>query len=233
MPDPKKKGDDDEKLDLSKNPVILAMEKAIKGMGMMLTQQGTAQATTNENLGKLIKSIESGKLGNPPKKEEVDPDAINELENSQIIPLVLEEVGKLIDKKLGGIKGDLDKTNAEISNRDVEAQFKSLLADNPDLIEWTGEMKDLSEKTPGLSIGQLYTLAKDGNETKVAEMDEKYKDKSDETGGIPDGLTLSFMPTSGVMAEEGDEKLTKEEAGNKAWDDTMEKFPELAVLGEG
>lgn len=232
MPKEEKKGDGGKKDSLSDNPVIVEMGKAIKGLGILLTQQQAAQAKTNESINSLVKSINDGKLsGEPKKKEEVDPDAINELENAQLIPLVLEEVGKLIDSKMGTVQSNLDKTNQNINEREVESQYKVLLGTNPDLIEWTSEMKDLSIKTPGLSLKQLYTLARDGNETKSAEVDEKHKDKSDDKK-VSEGF-LSLMPTSGAIPAEGDEKLTKREAGEQAWEDTLQDFPGLAQLGEG
>ena len=231
MPEVKKKGEE-KKDGLSDNPIIVEMGKAIKGLGILLTQQQAAQAKTNESINSLVKSINEGKLsGTPKKKEEVDPDAINELENSQLIPLVLSEVGKLIDKKMGTVQSNLDETNQNINNREVEAQYKTLLGTNPDLVEWTSEMKNLSIKTPGLSLKQLYTLARDENETKSAEVDEKHKDKSEEKK-VPDGF-IGLMPTSGAIPAEGDEKLTKREAGEQAWEDTLQDFPALAQLGEG
>ncbi len=235
MPD-KKEGDktkDGDDLDLSKNPVIIELGKAIKGLGALVTQQGAASVKTNESLNVLVESIKSGDLGGKREdpKGDPDPDAMDDLTNSQLIPLVLSEVGKLIDGKLKTLDTKIGVTDQGIADDKIEKEFKALVLTNPDLFEWSGEIAALNKTTPGLSIKQLYTLARDGNPDKVAEMDEKFKEKEgDDKKGEP-GL-LGFMPTSGVTVDE-DEKLTKEEAADKAWDDTLEEFPALAQLGEG
>ncbi len=238
MPDPKKKDDnkdgDKDDLDLSKNPAIIAINKTLTGLGMLMTAQQTASAKTNQGLDTLVEQIKAGKLGGDKPDDDdkkVDPDAINELENDQLVKIVLSEVGKMMDDKLGGVRKELDNTNKGIMSRDVETEFRSLLVTNPDLIEWTGEMKTISDKTPGLSINQLYTLARSGDETKSAEMDEKHKVESDDDKETTPGL-IGFMPTSGPTAE-GDEKLTRAEESEQAWQETLDAFPEIAQLGEG
>ena len=238
---PKKDGEngkDGDDLDLSKNPVIIELGKAIKGLGALVTQQSAASVKTNENLTALVESIKSGDLGGGKKKEpdgEPDPDALDDLTNSQIIPLVLGEVGKLLDEKLKTLDTKIGQTDQGIADDKIEKEFKALVLTNPDLFEWSGEIAELNKTTPGLSIKQLYTLARDSNPDKVAEMTEKFKKEKEGKDGEDDegdpGL-IGFMPTSGVTAE-GDEKLTKEEAANKAWEDTLEEFPALAQLGEG
>lgn len=227
----KKKGSDD--LDLSKNPVIIELGKAIKGLGALVTQQSAASVKTNENLNALVESIKAGDLGGKkPKDNEPDPDAMDDLTNSQLIPLVLSEVGKLLDEKLKVIDTKITTTDQGIVDDKVEKEFKALVVTNPDLFEWSGEITELNKKTPGLSIKQLYNLAKSENPDKTAEMDEKFKkDEEGDKGKDKSGL-IGFMPTSGVTVE-GNEKLTKEEAADKAWDDTLEEFPALAQLGEG
>ena len=234
MPDDKKgdKGKGSEDLDLSKNPAIIEMGKTIKGLGILLTQQGAAQAKQTESLSELVETIKAGKLSGTPEPDpkNVDPDAINELDNSQLVPLVLSEVGKLLDDKLGGINKKVDATDQSILDKDLKSQFTDILKSNPDFLEWSGEIKDLNTKSPGLTMKQVYTLARTENPTKSAEMDEKYKSDEDKSEKKP-GL-IGLMPTSGVMVE-GDEKLTTKEAGEQAWEDTLESFPELAQLGEG
>lgn len=226
----KKKGIDD--LDLSKNPVIVELGKAIKGLGALVTQQSAASVKTNENLNALVESIKAGDLGGKkPKDNEPDPDAINDMDNAALVPLILSELGKLMDDKLKTIDTKISNTNQGIVDEKVEKEFKALVVTNPDLFEWSGEITDLNKKTPGLSIKQLYNLAKFENPDKVAEMDEKFKKEEGDKGKDEPGL-IGFMPTSGVTVE-GDEKLTKEEAADKAWDDTLEEFPALAQLGEG
>lgn len=232
-----KNGNDD--LDLSKNPIIIEMGKTMTGLATLLTQQGAAQAKTNEGLNSLMEAIKKGELGEKKveKDKDVDPDAINDLENSQLVPLVLSEVGKLLDKKLETIGGRIDNTDKKIADTEISEQVKALIPDNPDLFDWAKDIKAFSTANPDtkLSVKQILTLVKEENPTKVAEMAEKYKDKGkdgeDKDKDNP-GL-LGFMPTSGVMTTEDDEKLTKAEAADKAWEDTLEKFPAIAQLGEG
>jgi len=230
--DKDKKGNED--LDLSKNPTIVAMEKTLAGLASLITQQGQSQAKTNKSLDSLVTSIREGKLGGPSKKkeEDIDPDAINDLENSQLVPLIMDEIGKLIDGKLGDVGKRIDNTDKDIADGKVAAQVKALVGTNPDLFEWSDEIKEMATKNPNLTIKQAYNLAQEENPTKVAEMAEKYKDKDGEKEKDKPGL-IGLMPTSGAMAAEDDEKLTKDEAAEAAWEDTLENFPAIAQLGEG
>ena len=235
-----KKGDKEEgneDLDLSKNPIIIEMGKTMTGLATLLTQQGQAQAKTNDGLNSLMEAIKSGELGGKKKDkdENVDPDAINDLENSQLVPLVLSEVGKLLDKKLGTIGERIDDTDKKLADTEISDQVKALLPNNPDLFDWADDIRSFSKANPNstLTVKQILTLVKDENPTKVAEMTEKYKDKDGEGEDKDKPGLLGFMPTSGAMSVDDDEKLTKEEAADKAWDDTLENFPALGQLGEG
>ena len=230
--DGEKKGDNGD-LDLSKNPVIIEMGKTIKGLGILLTQQQAATAKTNESLNSLVEVIKEGKLSGSPKPDDkkIDPDAINDLDNSQLVPLVLSEVGKLLDSKIGKIGERIDKTDQDIVNSDVKKQVEALIRTSPDFFEWSSEIKELAAKNSGLNVKQLYTLARSESQSKAEEMDEKYKKEGEKGDEEKPGL-IGLMPTSGVTAE-GDEKLTKGEAAAQAWEDTLENFPEIAQLGEG
>ena len=81
----------------------------------------------------------------------------------------------------------------------------------------------------------MHTLARAENSEKAEELDTKYKEESDGGKDKEDLGYLSLMPTGGGFPDaDSDEKpMTKEEASDKAWEETLESFPALGHLGEG
>ena len=220
--DKTKKGD--EKFEDSE--AFKKLNKTVQGLAI-LVQQGQVAATKSQgNFDTLIAKMDKMSVVKPIKKD-VDPEAINDLENDEFLKIVLKEMGKLVDDKVGKVSDRIDVTDGRVSQTEVKKQIIDL--NKSDFFDWTDEIKNLSKNNPALNVKQLYNLARDGNESKAAELDEKYAEKKDDKD--KPGF-LGLMPTSGVTAE-GDEKLTNEEAMDKAWDETMDQFPGLATLGEG
>lgn len=209
---------------LAASEAFKKLSKTVEGLAILVQQGQATHTKTQGNFDALIKKLDG--MSAKPKEKDPDPEAINDLDNKDFLKIVLNEMGKLVDKKVGVVSEQIEITQGNLSRSEIKKQIIDL--GRPDFFEWTDEMRKIAEHSPNLSVKQLYSLAREENETKATEMDEKYVKKDDK----PDVGLLSLMPTSGMTAE-GDEKLTKEQAMDKAWDDTLENFPGLAHLGDG
>ena len=120
-----------------------------------------------------------------------------------------------------------------MSDTKIAADVKEHMVDHPDLLDWKNEMSALAKDNPNLTISRLHSLARLESPEKAEELDTKYKDDSD--GDKEDAGYLSLMPTGGGLNDDdsGEKPKTKEEALDKAWEETLEDFPALASLGDG
>ncbi|MEK0326699.1 MAG: hypothetical protein QQN63_13455 [Nitrosopumilus sp.] len=153
---------------------------------------------------------------------------------SQLIKLVVGEVSKVVDEKLDQVGKTIQSTNQDINDTKLKAEVKEILIDSPDLMDWKKEMRELAEDNPNLSLARLHKLARIEAPEKAKELDDKYKEESDEGKDKETGF-LSLMPTGGVgfLDPDSDEKpMTSTEAGDKAWEETLESFPQLASTGD-
>jgi hypothetical protein len=224
-----KKGDEKK---LSDDPEFQELQKAIKGLGTLVSQQTQQNAKLQGNFSSLMEkldsAIEPGKgKGDDYLNDDDGEEAINDLDNNQLVKLVLGEVGKVIEEKVSGVVKKVDDTNQRFSDSEIKKQIVEL--GKKDFFDWRDEMADIVKRNPGLQVSELYTLAREKNPEKAAELDTKYQEKKDDE----DGSFLSLMPTSGATPGDNDEKLTKEEASERAWQETIEEFPGLANMGEG
>lgn len=230
MSDEKKTGNEDQKK-LTDDPAFQEMQKAIKGMALLVQQGQSASTQMQKNFETLVEKI--GKPA-PIKEKEPDPDDINDLDNVDLIKLIVGEVGKVVDEKVGRVGESIITTKQDLNDANLRTEVKELMVSNPDLLDWKSEMSSLAKDNPNLSLGRLHTLARAENSEKAEELDIKYKEDSD-GGKKEDPGYLSLMPTGGGFIDpDSDEKpMTKEEASDKAWEETLESFPALGHLGEG
>lgn len=224
-------GNKSEGYKLTEDPAFQELQKAMKGLGIMVTQQQQASTKTQESLnalmGKLDKVIDGDHEGSRHISREEEEEALNDLDNNQLVKLILGEVGKVLDEKVGKIGEKVDQTNSRLSTAEIKQQIIDLNA--KDFFDWKDEMSALAKENPSLTPKQLYSLVRTDNPDKAAELDEKYRDKSDDDKGKK---FLGLMPTSGATMDADDEKLTAKEAGERAWEDIVDEFPELAA-GDG
>ena len=222
--------DDKDKFELTKDKAFIAMQDTIKGLALLVKQGQQNQTKFQETMTEKLKSLDT----DDPKNKVIgdddndDDDAINDLDNKKLVTLVLKEVGKVIDEKVGDLKKNQDTITSRISNTEVEKQINEL--NKPDILDWADEIKALSKASPNLTVSQLYTLVRQDNPDKAAELDKKYEKEEEKDEKKPEFLSL--MPTGGATVNT-DEKLTKDEAKDKAWEQTLEEFPELAGMGDG
>jgi uncharacterized coiled-coil protein SlyX len=222
--------DDDKKFDLTKDPAFQEVQRQLKGLGMIVTQQSQSSKKLTESVSALVGKLDGITTTRKDDDEDEDEDALNDLDNKQLVKLVLGEVGKVLDKKLEGVGTKIDATANRLDEAEVKRQVVELGA--KDFFEWGDEISSLAKDNPGLNVKQLYRLARDEDPEKATKLDEKYL--GDDKGGKGDGKDfLSLMPTSGATFDDETEKLTTEEAKEKAWQETIDEFPGLANLGEG
>jgi len=228
MADEKPIGDADKKL--TDDPAFKQMQQAIQGITLLVQQGAANQKSMQDNFSKMIE-----KLGEPASRKtevalEDQNDAINDLDNVSLMQLVVSEVGRVVDEKIGGVTDTLNTTRQSINDTRLTGEIKQIMSTNPDFMEWKTEMAALAKDNPTLTIERVYKLAKLENPEKAQELAEKYdeSDKKPETG------YLSLMPTGGGFDDaDGENAKTKEEAMNAAWDATVAEFPGLANMGEG
>jgi len=137
--------------------------------------------------------------------------------------------GKEIDKRLKSVDEKIDGINKSVGTIDAKATFNELAKQHKDFKDWIPEMREQVEAKPGLTLEDAYDLVKAKNPKKVKELEEKYTEKKpdDEKGKASFG---GLTPTSGRTAKSKD--MTKEDAQESAWQETMSALDE-ASLGSG
>ena len=220
---------DDKTVDkkLTDDPAFQEMQKAVKGIALLVQNQTTVQQKMQENFTSALEKFGESKEKPKHVSLEDQQEAINDLDNMGLMSLVVKEVGKVVDDKLGTVTDKLDATKQDINDTRLTGELKELMKDNPDFLDWKSEMTATAKAHPTLNMEDIYSHVKMKNPEKAAELKEKYTD-DDKKG---DEGFISLMPTGGAY-DDSDEKPTKEEAGNKAWDEVVTQFPGLATSGD-
>ena len=214
---------DDKTVDfkLMDDPAFKEIQQAVKGIALLVQNQATAQTKMQGDFTEAMKTLAESQKPKPASLED-QQDAINDLDNSGLLQLVVSEVGKVVDSKLGTVADDLKKTNQDINDTRLTGQLRELMNDNPDFLDWKSEMAAIAKENPTLSMERIYKLAKLEDPDKAEDLKKKYSDDDDDTKGD----FISLMPTGGAY-DDSDEKPTKEEAAEKAWEETVAQFPGL------
>ena len=220
---------DDKTVDkkITDDPAFQEMQKAVKGIALLVQNQATASAKQSQDFTAALEKLAESKDAPKHIPLEDQHEAINDLDNMGLMSLVVKEVGKVVDDKLDSVTDTLKGTQQDLNDTRLAGQVKELMNDNPDFMDWKSEMAAIARDNPSLSIERIYGLAKMESPEKAAELTEKYTDadKKEDKG------FLSLMPTGGAY-DDSDEKPTKEEAGEKAWEETIAQFPGLAASGD-
>lgn len=211
------------------------MGKLLRGMVAIQQQQTTALTEIRTKLASAPAAHnEPDDGGGDDGDDDVD---VNALDNSGFHKFLMKEVGGMLDQKLGDFGKKVDGVSQEFRNDKIREQYGEIKKDHPDFDDWADEMKDLAKANPGLSLKQLYTLARSENSTKATELDTKYakaekdgKQKEDNTLTLFGGYRPTIGKTNGDQSGKKQEKLTADEAATKAWDETVAKFPALGAL---
>lgn len=223
--------------DLDNAPIIKTLTiqlgevgKLVRGMVAIQAQQTSAirELTTKQAAAVTDKS-------GVDEKDENDDIDVNSLDNGAFQKLIMKEIGGMLDERLGQFGQKLDGVTTEFRTGKLREEYDKIKKDHPDFDDWSDEMKALAKTNPGLSLKQLYNLVRSEDTKKAKELDEKYV-KADDKGKPDTGLTMfgGFRPTIGKTgggdAGKGGEKLDAAKAGEKAWEETVSRYPGLASL---
>lgn len=223
---------------LANDPTFKQIQSAMGDMGKLVRGLVTIQQQQTTVLNEIRTKVNTAPTAhNEPEGDDDGEDVdVNSLDNQGFQKFLMKEIGGLLDERLGQFGQKLDGTVTEFRNGKLREEYAKIKEDHPDFDDWGDEMKALAKENPGLSLMRLYTLARSENDAKAKELDVKYAKKADgEKAKEDQTLTLfgGFRPSIGKTPDGESrkaEKLTPEAAGQKAWDETVARFPGLAAL---
>lgn len=183
-----------EKADLSKNPVLIAIMKSIKGLGNLVIETGKQvkelgerqtqfQTSVQEQLTKGVKKAKkpaddddgAGDEGGDDDDGDLSDDDVNSMSQADLFRLIVKETGKVVEKHTKPLKGEVDSVKKAVVSKSSNDEVNKFLDKNPQLVEWKDEIAEISKENPKLSIARLYNLARAENPKKAKELDNKYK----------------------------------------------------------
>jgi len=223
MPDVKDK--DENVLDLSDNPQFQQLASVVGTIGSTLKMIQSSQTTLTDAVTTLT---EKGIPVQTPKAPVavVDEETLNDMSQSELVTHMVSEMVKVVDKKVGVVNTNFEEVTSNLSNRMTKKDLSAFAKVNPEFLDISDQVKAELESNPSMNFEDAFTLAKAKlPEDRRIELEDKYKEPEGEEGVQSFG---GMTPTSGFVPEKGDEKLTKEQASEKAWEQTIEEFPALA-----
>jgi len=133
---------------------------------------------------------------------------------------ILKEVKSQFDTITKDLKEEISATSKIVQTNSLTDQLAKARSKFSDLDEYQDEIGDQAKLHPGLSVENLYHLAKANNPDKVGELNEimkkekekEEKEKAPKFGGL--------TPTSSLEKSDSG-KMDKKEAGEDAWEKTM------------
>ena len=211
------------------------LQQTVSNLALVSQQQVNANKALQESMTKIGESLETlGKKKEPDESKKKSDGDIDEFSNSELMAHMLEAFTKIVDGKVEGITKEVGKNKSDADQASLQKEVTEFMETHPDFKEWGAEVKALNQSHPTLTIAQLYKMARDENQDKAKEIDEKIakeKEEADKGGRKKTQPFGGLTPTSGQTVET-DEKLTKDEAGEKAWQETLEEFPFLAEAAQ-
>lgn len=211
------------------------LQQTVSNLALVNQQTVNANKALQESMTKIGESLEALGKKKPDEKKKRSDDDIDEFSNSQLVAHMLSEFTKIMDGKLEGISKTVGKNKSDADQVSLQKEVTEFMKEHTDFKEWGAEIKALNSTHPTLTIAQLYKMARDENPDKATEIDEKIekeKEKAEKGGKKKTQPFGGLTPTSGQTVET-DEKLSKDEAGEKAWQETVDEFPFLKDAAEG
>lgn len=204
--------------------------KAIRALpDLMKNMQGMGQGMAA--LNRQLEGLKPKQAAPAPKTDDdEDPELMT---NAQL----LKRMEKIAEGKVKPVKDEGDAAALEAYKEKIVADIKAMQKDHADFDEWRDEMKELNNENPNMSVKRLYALARLENPKKAKELDAKHKkaadEDEDETFTVEDGRKVAkkakpafggLTPTSGKSGNASGKKLSKAEAVEDAWRQTMSDF---------
>ena len=174
-------------------------------------------AKKQEGLDEKIQGLSQGG-GSEGTKDPFDGVDLERLTMTELTQKILDKTSKIIEdtvtKSLTPLQEQIKNTSAFVQTDHYTKQLKDIRAKKKDFDEWVEEIKVLSKDFNNASLDQLYTLAKEGNPEKAAELDKKYnpKDESSNEGQQPIATFggLATTESSGSSTGERSDKTLRE-----------------------
>ena len=224
----------DPKLDPDADPAApVDLTPMLKDMMGAIKQMGDVQAKTSQQLVTLqtqFKEQNSAPIVAPtPAPENIDLESLSREDfMREIVKNVTESVKTdliaPVASQVTGL-GQFAATNV------LTTQMAQLKTQFPDSGDWGGEISAMLQANPRLPVEDAYLIAKGRNPTKAGELTEKYAKlaetrKDEQTAELVEQFGGMFPNAAPIKIERDD--MTLDDAGQDAWDKTIERHPELA-----
>jgi len=160
---------------------------------------------------------------NDEEEEEVDDKTLETLPRKQFADHIIKKVSMVVEKQLKTVSKSTADVKDEVARERVEKAVMEVAGKHPDFWDWSKEIKEIAEASPGISAARAYKLARMENPDKAKQVDEKHKAKDNEAGEKKGAGAKpkfgGFTPGSGNTQQNS--KMAKSEAAEKAWEETM------------
>ena len=219
-------------------------EDLIKSQNALLETVKTMAESSKGNadgLQQVVRSMETLAEGlvNPPtaKEGDVSDDELEHMDRKDLLSLIEKKVGNLIDTKLESLGTDITEVKDSAAKTALLRQVERAKTDHPDFKHLQAEVLTEMKSNQHLTIDEAYVLAKGKNPEKMKEVDELMKKEAEEAGkdgGNGEDKDKKFgglTPTSGQT--EAVTNMTKKEAGDKAWEETMGNIEQILTGDDG
>jgi hypothetical protein len=219
---------DDKGFDLANDPAFKQLQSIVTTLGRSMTTIADGQTALQDGMTRLTTDglkVQAPPPALPPKASVED---LDEMSQSTLAGHIIDEVAKLVDGKVSSLDSKLNDTTASFSKTLNKDKLTAFVDEHPDIVDLTDEVKSAMTEYPTMTFDKAYSLVRAELPTDRREaLDLKYatdvKEKKQPFGGL--------TPTSGDYTAEGtDDDLTADEAGDKAWADITEQFPDLAKV---
>jgi hypothetical protein len=206
---------------LSEDPAFKELQKTVRGLALVVQESQKQQTQTMQSFQSMMEKMGTG--GAPARKEDDHEVDFDNMSNSDLFQMITKEVGKLLDSKLGEVDKKVTSTRTELAESRVAQRIKEFSSEKKDFWEWADEIKGLAKAHPTLEVRDLYDLARKNDPEKAKTLDEKFNTADTKPKAPFGGLT----PTSSMkgVSDNSDEKMSAQDAADKAWDDIMADIP--------
>jgi len=215
---------------LKDDPTFKQMVSVISALGAGLKEARTQNEALSAKIGELTDTLKDVKTNKSESMNQagLSDEQLNEMPQAEFIKHVNKIISDNVSRATGDVRKDIAKVSDTFTQKSLQEEIKNFAKEHPDLLDFTEEIKSIIDETPGLSVQRAYALAKTENPDKATTVAEKYKTDADRPQRQPFG---GLTPTSGASpAGEDGKPLTQDKAADKAWNDTLTKFPALSEV---
>lgn len=200
------------------------VELLTKAVGLLSQGMSELQAQ-NQKITETLEAVRKGSEPPQPKSKSLEEelaergDDVETMTNKELLELMVGKLTEKFENRIKELSGEVETKVGGLAQQfhsRVSAEEVGKIAEkNPDLMEWSGEIRALLKDNPTLSVSRALTLAREENPQKKAELTKKYAKPPSEAKSKGFGLTPTSSRTTGTG------KLSPKEAAEKAFDEVM------------